>query len=113
MKKIKAFAERHATTYVIEEVEPFIEEQMKAAGIRCIGKAVLPVMGEYSTRLLEERILGKKTPKFEFNRELLVPGLPPFVPAVPIGASSMSWAKSKTSPSTRTSAAMAWAELSL
>lgn len=76
MKKIKAFAERHETTYVIEEVEPFIEEQMKAAGIRCIGKAVLPVMGEYSTRLLEERILGKTTPKFEFNRELLVPRPP-------------------------------------
>lgn len=76
MKKIGAFAGNHETVYVIEELEPYIEEQMKAAGIKCIGKEILPVMGEYSTRMLEEKILGKKVKMIEFNRELLVPRPP-------------------------------------
>lgn len=38
MKKIREFADEVDTLYVIEEIEPFIEEQIKAAGINCIGK---------------------------------------------------------------------------
>ena len=38
MELIREFAASVETLYVIEELEPFMEEQIKAAGIPCVGK---------------------------------------------------------------------------
>ncbi len=38
MKRIRDFASRVETLYVIEELGPFMEEQIKATGILCVGK---------------------------------------------------------------------------
>ncbi len=43
---IKKFASRVKRLYVVEELDPFIEEQVKAAGIAVIGKGLLPICGE-------------------------------------------------------------------
>jgi len=58
-EKIKEFASQVKTLYVIEELEPFFEGQIKELGIKVIGKELLPVIGEYSAALIREKIFGK------------------------------------------------------
>ncbi|MDP4180916.1 MAG: indolepyruvate ferredoxin oxidoreductase subunit alpha [Bacillota bacterium] len=57
---IREFAKEVKTLYVIEELEPFIEDQIQKMGISVIGKALLPVIGEYSSQLIREKILDQK-----------------------------------------------------
>lgn len=58
-KLIKSFAQQVETVYVIEELEPFIENQCLKMGIKVTGKSLLPVTGEYSATLIRERIFGE------------------------------------------------------
>lgn len=58
MNLIKSFVKEFDTVYVVEELEPFLEEQIKAAGLKVIGKDILPSVGEYTPELLREKILG-------------------------------------------------------
>ena len=46
MEKIKEFASKVDNVYVIEENDPFIEEQLKANNIKCHGKDIFPSYGE-------------------------------------------------------------------
>jgi len=46
MGAIIAFAKEIDTLYVVEELNPIIEEQVRAAGINVIGKANFPIFGE-------------------------------------------------------------------
>jgi len=57
-KLIEEFAGKVGKLYVIEELEPFFENQIKKLGIKVTGKELLPVMGEYSAALLKEKIFG-------------------------------------------------------
>lgn len=72
MKKIKEFAKSVDKLYVIEEVEPFIEEQLKAEGIECIGKEKIPNMGELNPNIIEENLKDKTKELIEVNSEKLV-----------------------------------------
>lgn len=58
MKKIKDFAEKFETVYVVEELEPYIEEQMKAQGIECIGKEKISNIGELNPDIIANALLG-------------------------------------------------------
>ena len=60
MDLIRGFAEKVETLYVIEELEPFMEEQIKAAGIPCIGKALVSNMYELNPQRLREMLFGEK-----------------------------------------------------
>lgn len=60
---IKEFASKVKTLYVFEELEPVIEEQVKAMGIKVIGKELFTLQGEYSANLIRERVLGQEKPK--------------------------------------------------
>lgn len=59
-KLIEEFASKVDTLYIFEELEPVIEEQVKAWGISCIGKELFTRQGEYSANLLREKILSQK-----------------------------------------------------
>ena len=48
MKKIESFARSVDRLFIVEELEPFIEDQVKAAGIVCEGKAFWNNLGEMS-----------------------------------------------------------------
>ncbi|HHW99062.1 MAG TPA: indolepyruvate ferredoxin oxidoreductase subunit alpha [Firmicutes bacterium] len=62
LKKIAAFAEQVEQLWVVEELEPFMEEQIRAAGIEVHGgKAQLTRVGEYSPSLIRHAILGMET----------------------------------------------------
>lgn len=76
MEKIKEFASKVDKIYVIEENDPFIEDQMKCAGIKCIGKDVLPISGEMTPDVIREAIFGKTNDTIEYNKDLVVPRPP-------------------------------------
>ncbi|NMB44352.1 MAG: indolepyruvate ferredoxin oxidoreductase subunit alpha, partial [Clostridiales bacterium] len=59
---IREFADNVETLYVIEELDPFMEEHIKAAGIECIGKEVIPSYYELNPEIIAEAIL-KETPE--------------------------------------------------
>ena len=75
-KMIAEFARQVGTLYIIEELEPFIEDQIKKLGIKVTGKELLPVMGEYSASLLKEKIFGIKQDNL-YNIDLPSPMRPP------------------------------------
>ena len=58
MDLIREFAAKVEKLYVIEELEPFMEMEIKAAGIPCVGKELTGCMYELNTQLLRERIFG-------------------------------------------------------
>ena len=59
-KLIEEFASKVDTLYIVEELEPVIEEQVKSWGIKCIGKEIFTVQGEYSANMLKKAILGEE-----------------------------------------------------
>ena len=70
-KLIKKFSSSVDKLVVVEELDPFLEEQIKAMGITVhLGKNVLPLWGEFSQRLVLEKISGSVLPMKE-----PVPGL--------------------------------------
>ncbi len=62
VKLIKDFAAKCKKVYVIEELDPFIEEHCKVNGIDVIGKEVFTLLGEYSVNLIKKVVLGENVP---------------------------------------------------
>lgn len=60
MDLIKEFASKVEKLYIVEELEPFMETEIKAAGIECVGKELTGKMYELNPQLLKERIFGEK-----------------------------------------------------
>ncbi|MBR0159851.1 MAG: indolepyruvate ferredoxin oxidoreductase subunit alpha [Oscillospiraceae bacterium] len=60
MDLIRDFASKVEKLYVVEELEPFMEEQIKAAGIPCVGKELVPLTYELNPQILREAIFGIK-----------------------------------------------------
>ncbi len=60
-KMIEEFAAGVKELYVVEELEPFFENQIKKMGIKVKGKEYLSVMGELSTSIIKDKMLGIKT----------------------------------------------------
>ena len=78
---ILEFAKNVDKLYVVEELEPLMETQIKSWGIEAIGKELLTVQGEYSTNLLKERLLGaelslEKPNDAPVRPPILCPGCP-------------------------------------
>ncbi len=57
---ILEFASRVETLYIVEELDPIIEEQVKSWGIPATGKDILTIQGEYSANLLRRAIKGEQ-----------------------------------------------------
>ena len=80
-KLITEFASKVDTLYIIEELDPVIEEQVKSWGINAIGKELFTVQGEYSANMIRKAILkediGVKAPVAAPGRPpILCPGCP-------------------------------------
>jgi indolepyruvate ferredoxin oxidoreductase alpha subunit len=60
-KLISDFAAQVDTLYIIEELEPFIENQVRKMGIKVKGKDLLPVTGELSAQLIREKVFDDRT----------------------------------------------------
>ena len=75
-KLISEFASQVETLYVIEELEPFFENQLRKMGLKVKGKELLPVTGEYSAGLIKEKVLGIEPPKGQ-SADVQIPVRPP------------------------------------
>lgn len=75
-KLIEEFAANVDELYIIEELEPLIEEQVKSWGIKCHGKDILTVQGEYSANMLRKAILGMEV---KTDEPADVPARPPIL----------------------------------
>lgn len=75
-KLIEEFASKVDTLYIFEELEPVIEEQVRAWGIQCIGKEAFTVQGEYSANILREVVLKEN---LQINTPAKVPARPPLL----------------------------------
>jgi indolepyruvate ferredoxin oxidoreductase alpha subunit len=80
-KLIQEFAAKVEKLYIVEELEPIIEQQVKSWGVKAIGKEILTVQGEYSANMLRKAIGGQavaleKAEKVPARPPVLCPGCP-------------------------------------
>ena len=62
-KKIIDFAKKYDKVYVIEELDPVIEQHCKALGVNVIGKEVFTLLGEYTPNMIKKAVLGEEAPE--------------------------------------------------
>ncbi len=55
-KMIKSFADQVDELYIVEELDPFFELHIKAMGIDCKGKEVIPAIGELNQFIIKNAI---------------------------------------------------------
>lgn len=80
---IQNFASRVKTLFVIEELEPFLQEAIQSLGIKAIGKEFIPRIGELSTTVVEETsrsagLIAKPAPSLP-GRPQGLPDRPPLL----------------------------------
>lgn len=73
---IREFARQVEEVYVIEEGNPFFEEQIRAMGIHAKGKDMFTIQGEYSANMIREAFTGE-TPEHVPAQQ--APGRPPLM----------------------------------
>ena len=75
-KKIKDFAAKCDKVYVIEELDPFIEEHCKSIGVQVIGKDVFTMLGEYTPSMIKKAILDEESAE-SVSADEAIPVRPP------------------------------------
>ncbi len=70
------FSEKCDVVYVIEELDPVIENHCKALGVNVIGKERFSLIGEYSPNLIRKVVLNIDAPK-NVELEETIPVRPP------------------------------------
>jgi indolepyruvate ferredoxin oxidoreductase alpha subunit len=72
MAKIREFAGKVEKLYVVEEMDPYIENHLKMAGISCIGKEIIPEMDELNTDIVRKAVFGTSTETLNSEKEAVV-----------------------------------------
>lgn len=80
---IRNFASKVKKLYVVEELDPFIEEQIKAAGIEAVGKDNFPFNNEFDPGVIETAITGKKPVSLSLADMEIPPRPPNLCPGCP------------------------------
>lgn len=75
-KLITEFAQKVDALYIVEELDPVIEEQVKSWGIEAIGKEIFTIQGEYSANMIRSAILKEEV---EVKAPAAAPGRPPIL----------------------------------
>jgi indolepyruvate ferredoxin oxidoreductase alpha subunit len=71
-EKIKEFASKVKKLYVVEEMDPYIENHLKMAGIKCIGKEIIPEMDELNTDIVRKAVFGVSTETLKSDKDAVV-----------------------------------------
>lgn len=82
MGLIKEFASKVEKLYIVEELEPFMEEQIKAAGIECVGKELISNMYELNPEKVRTMVFGAE-PETKNLSVKAVPRPPALCPGCP------------------------------
>jgi len=73
---IKEFAKSVSQCFVIEELDPFVEDRCRALGVNIIGKERFTMLGEYTPELIYGAVTGEKIDPPAYAPATL-PGRPP------------------------------------
>ncbi|MBR3791445.1 MAG: indolepyruvate ferredoxin oxidoreductase subunit alpha, partial [Clostridia bacterium] len=73
---IKDFCAKHETVFVIEELDPFIEEHCKVLGLNVIGKEKFTMLGEYTPKMIKKAVFNEDSAEFDTIDET-IPVRPP------------------------------------
>nr|WP_312579092.1 indolepyruvate ferredoxin oxidoreductase subunit alpha [Sedimentibacter sp.] len=71
-EKIKEFCSTVEKIYVIEENDPYIEEQVKVLGFECYGKDLFPAYGEMLPEVIRQAVFGEIKPNLEYDEKEVV-----------------------------------------
>lgn len=75
-KMIEDFAAKVDTLYIVEELDPVIELQVKSWGIKAIGKEIFTVQGEYSATMIRRAVGGEQ---IDVKPAAQIPNRPPIL----------------------------------
>ncbi|MCR5627790.1 MAG: indolepyruvate ferredoxin oxidoreductase subunit alpha, partial [Lachnospiraceae bacterium] len=75
VKLIKDFASKVEKLYVVEELDPIIEDHVKKLGIEVTGKDILPIVDEFSQNLIAEAFKKETGESLSLSDE--IPNRPP------------------------------------
>ena len=75
-QKIRDFAAKCEKIFVIEQLDPFIEEHCRALGVAVTGKEAFSLLGEYTPAMIGRAVLGIAPPESAATPQGL-PGRPP------------------------------------
>lgn len=76
-KLIKDFANSVEKVYVIEELEPVIENHCKTLGIKVTGKDILPNIGEFNVEQIKSAVFGNAVDTYKVDSDEEIPNRPP------------------------------------
>ncbi len=82
-KLIRDFASKVKKIYVIEELDPFLEEQIKAMGIKVTGKEIFPYTNEFDPGIIKNAIEKNSQIVVSPYKESLSPRPPNLCPGCP------------------------------
>lgn len=82
-KLVKEFASKVEKVYVIEELDPFIEDYCKSIGVEVTGKEIFTLLGEYTPQMIKKAILGTDLPEFVSPDEAIPVRPPVMCPGCP------------------------------
>ncbi|MCW9034699.1 MAG: thiamine pyrophosphate-dependent enzyme [Rhodospirillales bacterium] len=68
IEKIRAFAKTVDTVIIAEETEPLVELELTAAGIKVVGKDILPAFGELTPKLVRNALRKLNGETIEENK---------------------------------------------
>jgi indolepyruvate ferredoxin oxidoreductase alpha subunit len=74
---IRDFAQGVKKLFVVEELDPYLENRIKTLGIPVIGKERFPICGELSPAIVKQGLSGRKK-----SKRADPPGIPPRPPAL-------------------------------
>ena len=78
------FCKAHDKVYIIEELDPFIEEHVKALGAtNVIGKEVFTLLGEYTPKMIKKAVLNQEGPSYNEIAETIPMRPPVMCPGCP------------------------------
>lgn len=73
---IREFAAKVEKLYIIEENDPYLETAIKAMGIACIGKEIIPICEELNPSIIRKAILGE-VDDVTYETDVQAPSRPP------------------------------------
>ena len=83
-KKIVDFCKSHDKVYIVEELDPFIEEHVRALGVtNVIGKEAFTLLGEYTPKMIKKAVLNVDGPEFNEIGETIPMRPPVMCPGCP------------------------------
>ncbi len=72
VKLIQDFAAQFETVYVLEELDPIIENHCRLIGVPVVGKEKFTLLGEYSAAMIKSVVFGEKSEFKQLSEELPV-----------------------------------------